>query len=256
MTIAYDELWMLERAAEAPAWVPLAWLYETANEELTAHHVTFNCPTHGLSNADIAGLLFRLWQSGLIEIVATGSKPYTHTQADALRSWFKEFIPRDAFPATHGFRMTDKGMSRWESYAQPDWDHCRTALSVSKTNDGGSFWKLSTATQEFGRELLEMWAAGSVASVRVNWGTLECQQHQPWSPCGGKTLPTGVTLQVEITPRGNRPITAAEEAAALALNAKFAALPDWYSHGTFNHPNRPMSSVDCTAEELWAKKPD
>ena len=256
MLIPYDELWMLERAAEAPAWVPLAWLYETANEALTAHHVTFNCPTHGMSNADIAGLLFRLWQTRLIEIVAKGSKPYTSEQADALRGWFKQHIPQDAFPATHGFRMTDKGMARWEAFAQPDWDHCRTALSVSKTADGGSFWKLSTTTQEFARELLEMWAAEAVASVRVNWDTLESQSHQPWSPCGAKTLPAGVTMQVEVTSRGSRSLTADEAAAARVLTAKFSALPNWYANGTFNHPNCPTSSVDCSTEEFWAKKPD
>ncbi len=249
MTITYDELWMLERAAEAPAWVPLAWLYETPNEKLAAHHVTFNCLTHGLSNADIAGLLFRLWKTGLIEIVAKGSKPYTTAQADVLRGWFKESIPHEAFPATHGFRMTDKGVARWEAFALPDWDRCRTALSVSKTADGGSFWKLSATTEAFARELLEMWAGESAETVRVNWDTLECQHHQPWSPCGGKTLPAGVTLQVEVTPRGDRPLTAEEAAAAQSLSLKLAELPDWYSNGTFNHPDRPTVEMDGSPVE-------
>jgi hypothetical protein len=179
------EHWFLNLVVER--WFALEWL---AAENLSRR---IGQPGHGLSRAEIATVLYRLFQRG--DIVAQ------HMTMRPPGVYGDDFVP----PLTQiksalagelhmAYLLTPRGGARWESQARPDWSRYIVYNFAGFNNQAG---EITGTTRETVRQYLSLVAqqmARVVTAGSEHWDTLV-----PWEATYWKVLPSAQRVRFRLT---------------------------------------------------------
>jgi hypothetical protein len=269
--LTYPELWLLELSTKYGAErEPFFFLPDNPLTRQTGYCEQWNCPANGLSARELCEVLWNLFESGEITFQSISGDPdlieTVFVPADSNDIYTKmlfEFRERRQKRRTqqqltfryHCYRVTPAGIARWEEYAIPDWDRYRGDFSGRLWEPGETVWSQSATTEEFAREVLDVYAADLFHPSTLHWETAVVTLHQPWTPFPGKELPQGVTLSLKVTEHDQRSFGEKEIVAfgghewfAIAHQEHyhhFCHICHWYQNGTHNHPARPAPQRDA-----------
>lgn len=257
----FGELWILELGVvQQGAFLPLGWLPDSDDERQEGFSEQWNCPNNGLSLDEITNVLWRLQQSSQIELI-------THSDDAASDVFFvpssvielqgiveSEFeasrqlsFPRSGpLPFRYWYRVTSNGIAKWEQYAMPDWSRFRPDVEGRLFESGETVWSQAAMTEDFAREVIDIWASDPFEPIEVHWSAAKVEQLAPWEPMPGKQLPSGVVVSVPVTelerPDGIPFDDVVRMKQSKEFHRRFGLICKWFEHSTRDHPDRPKRS--------------
>ena len=197
----FEELWLLEVVIGAhppwDGWIPFWALPDDDPEEkgccngFVSNHADINFYSHHMPQERLVEELCRLFDNG--EIIAT-HLGYERSQPDPMFVPSREEIVAGLNRGTKHpwlcYTLTEKGMQRWEDYAEPNWS---IHLQQAGIRGCGQFVSAIAASADVARRWIE-YSVGNGGGLigQVHWDRAMYQFIRPWKAYPSKTLPSGV----------------------------------------------------------------
>lgn len=197
----FEELWLLEVVIGAhppwDGWIPFWALPDDDPEEtglcrgFLSNHSDINFYSHHMSQERLIEELCQLFDNG--QIIAT-HLGYSPRQPDPMFVPTREEIVAGLNRGTKHpwlcYTLTEKGMRRWEEYAEPNWNVHRQQAGICRCGD---FVSTVAASVDVVRRWIEYASHdGWGYREQAQWDRATYQFIRPWKAYPFKTLPSGV----------------------------------------------------------------